>query len=838
MAQIIVIKDTTNGTMLKIHVPSDPLSLATVSGSQQATSRMLELVRKKATLGSYSPEVDAVEASLSAKDLSVLEVTGRHAVSGTPWASWVTVEVTKGAGSVRAVEPDPDTQNPPSSESKNKPSGKSLDKWFRERWVDLSRPKPDGGYEECGRPDADEGKYPKCVPSARAAKMSDEEIASAIQRKRRAESRRQPGDKTPINVPTIKAATVNVPADPELYARVKAEAKAKFRVYPSIYANAWLVREYKKQGGTYKVAKAGAMSKSDNAEMGDEVELKAVPSAADIDVITDAVGLDPVPQERITGDVLRGYGPRRGNLEQLLRYWRPIMRREGGFRRCLVILADHPELYPLENLCAWLHHETTGLWPNEGCHHPGMKNCRNRAARLIQGERPNRGSILSDSEFEDRLKKIRGRKSAEGFSQTTPQSFGEYRLIRFLTASGKRLALPDVQSEQGIQVKVGLVGSHSKPVQALQGAASAVIPGDLSNIRSPIRSAAWSAITPGAPNRQDRNLIRRALRAAPKEQLRCPPGFEHGGQFTDKQLTTCGARLFDLPGFGLVSIGKFSARLLGAEDPLSGQAIAASAPDGPTTRLRAANVGTPNEGDGPNPPAPLAPSVQAAQGAMDISRIALINPVGALDKNRIEESITKAIPIAAKLNNPSFARLVRQDGTMLDNVVPVIQLADIRGSEDMENGYLVTAITDPGKFAVDEFQTLSGGLAGIVMATPDGKGFIRLERASTRNNKIRGLRRRWGTLLRDTPDNEPGIAFSTLIDEAGADLKLSVQYPGIKNPNEMIQIERKGQIRNVRRWVYQMFLSPKAPMRPTGTEAWDLTEAEAKPEAEKTPKGE
>ena len=36
-----------------------------------------------------------------------------------------------------------------------------------------------------------------------------------------------------------------------LYSRVKAEAKRKFDVYPSAYANAWLVREYKKRGGTY-----------------------------------------------------------------------------------------------------------------------------------------------------------------------------------------------------------------------------------------------------------------------------------------------------------------------------------------------------------------------------------------------------------------------------------------------------------------------------------------------------------------------------------------------------------------------------------------------------------
>jgi DNA topoisomerase IA len=42
------------------------------------------------------------------------------------------------------------------------------------------------------------------------------------------------------------------PTNPSLYARVKAEAKKKFKVYPSAYANAWLVRTYKKRGGGYK----------------------------------------------------------------------------------------------------------------------------------------------------------------------------------------------------------------------------------------------------------------------------------------------------------------------------------------------------------------------------------------------------------------------------------------------------------------------------------------------------------------------------------------------------------------------------------------------------------
>ena len=43
----------------------------------------------------------------------------------------------------------------------------------------------------------------------------------------------------------------NTPKNKALYARVKSEAKRKFDVYPSAYANAWLVRTYKKRGGTY-----------------------------------------------------------------------------------------------------------------------------------------------------------------------------------------------------------------------------------------------------------------------------------------------------------------------------------------------------------------------------------------------------------------------------------------------------------------------------------------------------------------------------------------------------------------------------------------------------------
>ena len=52
--------------------------------------------------------------------------------------------------------------------------------------------------------------------------------------------------------PNSKSKKSPKPTNPALYARVKAEAKRKFDVYPSAYANAWLVRTYKKRGGGYR----------------------------------------------------------------------------------------------------------------------------------------------------------------------------------------------------------------------------------------------------------------------------------------------------------------------------------------------------------------------------------------------------------------------------------------------------------------------------------------------------------------------------------------------------------------------------------------------------------
>lgn len=49
----------------------------------------------------------------------------------------------------------------------------------------------------------------------------------------------------------------NKPTNPQLYSRVKSEAKKKFDRWPSAYGSAWLVKEYKRRGGGYRKAEDG-----------------------------------------------------------------------------------------------------------------------------------------------------------------------------------------------------------------------------------------------------------------------------------------------------------------------------------------------------------------------------------------------------------------------------------------------------------------------------------------------------------------------------------------------------------------------------------------------------
>ena len=61
---------------------------------------------------------------------------------------------------------------------------KGLREWVKEKWVDIGSPKKNGKFQPCGRSKGSGRAYPKCVPLAKAKKMSAAQIASAVSRKR------------------------------------------------------------------------------------------------------------------------------------------------------------------------------------------------------------------------------------------------------------------------------------------------------------------------------------------------------------------------------------------------------------------------------------------------------------------------------------------------------------------------------------------------------------------------------------------------------------------------------------------------------------------------------
>lgn len=81
------------------------------------------------------------------------------------------------------------------SEKKKPYSGThgGLDKWFKEKWVDISKTKPDGSHPPCGRTDG-KGAYPKCRKVRVAAKMTKKEKEASVKRKRNAEYKGDKGE--------------------------------------------------------------------------------------------------------------------------------------------------------------------------------------------------------------------------------------------------------------------------------------------------------------------------------------------------------------------------------------------------------------------------------------------------------------------------------------------------------------------------------------------------------------------------------------------------------------------------------------------------------------------
>jgi len=114
---------------------------------------------------------------------------------------------------------------------------------------------------------------PKCMSRELRNSLTKKEKASAVRRKRK-EDPNPERQGAPINVTNKVNEDMeqldekNKPTNPELWSRAIAQAKSKFDVYPSAYANGWASKWYKSKGGGWKTV-SEAKEKSEYDYEGD-----------------------------------------------------------------------------------------------------------------------------------------------------------------------------------------------------------------------------------------------------------------------------------------------------------------------------------------------------------------------------------------------------------------------------------------------------------------------------------------------------------------------------------------------------------------------------------------
>lgn len=287
---------------------------------------------------------------------------------------------------------------------------------------------------------------------------------------------------------------------------------------------------------------------------------------------------------------------------------------------------------------------------------------------------------------------------------------------------------------------------------------SYAVPGDSDPIRSPVRSAFYRAITPGRGRRG-------GSRPGENRGYRCPEGYEFGGRFTDNRLSTCGIRLFDIPGIG---------RALGA----IGSLLFPNARGGTSTPITGGPYPEIQTGRRPNI---IIPKVTKRNSNAVLANIeATVRELGDSDTKK--------------------SRLVRRDGFVLEPVVPTSVLKVIPDNRNMEGATFVTSALTRNDFGRDELGMLSNsGIEGIVYAMPGGST-VKL----SKNRELSvGERRRLGRLVASASsqknDSDPLAPIRYVVNEAGDYLSYEENFVGIRNPHQPVGDGKR------ERWVDQIF---------------------------------
>ena len=292
--------------------------------------------------------------------------------------------------------------------------------------------------------------------------------------------------------------------------------------------------------------------------------------------------------------------------------------------------------------------------------------------------------------------------------------------------------------QDGIEVKVGRLG---------RTIASIAIPGDIDPYKSPVRSAVYRAITPGKPGGRGGSL------PGQNRGYRCPEGYQFGGRFTDSRLSTCGAKLFDIP------------------SPL-GLALSAL--------RRAFRTKKPKTVEGKPIAAGAYPESIIQSRKPQIPKVSLEN------RSATSEQVKKLVSDLGS-HNGRAARMVRRDGFVLEPVVPAKVLRAIPDNRDMEGATYMLSALSPQDIGGQELGLLSNtGIRSLVYVLPGGSTLTLEKKRKLSVGERRKLGRTVNTAIESPLGKDPSSRLKMVADETGDGIGYSENFVGIKNPNEIV----------------------------------------------------
>ena len=311
-------------------------------------------------------------------------------------------------------------------------------------------------------------------------------------------------------------------------------------------------------------------------------------------------------------------------------------------------------------------------------------------------------------------------------------------------------------------IKVGLLGTHNPIGQGAQAVGSTFIPGNLSPIRSPIRSGAWGAITPGKPNSPGRKPSGDGV-------SRCPEGYQYGGRFTDNRLSTCGAKLFDIPSVLGLAIGVIKKITRAVGPAVSGSSAQITGEQMPESIVQSRRPQIPRVGN---------------ENRMSVVAAA---------KNLVSE--------IGRVDTP-VVRMVRKDGFVLEPVVSASVLRAIPDNRDMEGATYLLSVQNTNQLGGEELGLLSNtGVTKLTYVLPGGSQVNLEKKRPLTVGERRKLGRTVNSATKISTENDPTARLKEVVNQTGDGIGYSENFINIKNPNENVLKNGK----TTTRWADEVF---------------------------------